>query len=183
METLPRLSDYTTRTAVQKQAGEFMDYARSLAAGGPARIAKANVLPQTIGNTSGALIPPGVAFAQLVGRKTILGQLSGATIPMQPFQRLTGLDDVAVGEFIGEAQPAPLTKLDFSGPTLDATKLSVIVGLTSELLRFGADAGPLVERVILRALRLSEGSDRPGRSGGCEPREAGRLALQRCGDG
>src|SRR4051812_7724784 len=107
--TPPRLSDYTSRLAVEKQSGEFFTYTRSLLAGGPVRI-KATVPATTIGNTSGALIPPGVAFSELVARKTILGQLAGA-VRMVPYQRLVGLDDVAQGSFSGEAQPIPVSRL------------------------------------------------------------------------
>lgn len=102
-------------------------------------------------------------FVEFLRPQTILGQFGVGAIPALrrvPFRtRLLGQTSGGDGYWVGEGQPKPVTKFDFSGSILEPLKVANIAVATMELIR---DSSPSAD-VLLRdqlASALRERLDR-----------------------
>jgi len=162
MRTTTDLADYTQQIEALRAAGDFTNYALAVAKGVPPsqypqRFAKAAVDLMTTGNSEG-LQAASMQFVDLNAKRTLLGAMRGSWIPAPPFTAIASLSEEPDAVWVGEGQPAPVVRLDASSaPRTDATKLTMLIGLTKEL----ADANDgraraFIERRMLRVIQRGE---------------------------
>lgn len=96
------------------------------------------------------------AYLSLLGKRTVLGRLTGVlTAPPHMIIPTPTTDPTAV--WISEGFPMPLAQMAFDDPRSSISKYGILLAFTKELFRiFDERAVSLIERITLRALRRAE---------------------------
>jgi HK97 family phage major capsid protein/HK97 family phage prohead protease len=110
----------------------------------------------TDATSAGPLVEPQTLVSEFIDflrPQTVVGKFGTGNVPSLnrvPFNvRITGQTSGGTGYWVGQGQPKPLTKYDFSAITLGFSKVAAITVQTEELARFSSPSSDMLLRNAL----------------------------------